>query len=48
MVVWAAGEYWLGWSTPYIAALAAALVAYLGAAVLVRRPEPAAEFPQHL
>jgi Na+/proline symporter len=32
MLVWAAGEYWLGWSTPYIAAVAAALLAYLLAA----------------
>ena len=29
VVVWAAGEYWLEWSTPYVAALAAALAAYL-------------------
>ena len=48
MAVWAAGEYWLEWSTPYIAALAAALVAYLGAAVLVPRPQPATEFPRGL
>ena len=34
IVVWAAGEYWLDWSTPYVAALAAALVAYLAAAPL--------------
>jgi Na+/proline symporter len=34
MIVWAAGEYWLAWSTPYIAALAAALAAYLAAAAL--------------
>ena len=37
VVVWAAGEYWLEWSTPYVIALAAALAAYLAAAVLVRR-----------
>jgi Na+/proline symporter len=36
--VWAAGEYWLEWSTPYVAALAAALFAYLAAAPLARRP----------
>jgi hypothetical protein len=35
--VWAAGEYWLEWSTPYLAAVAAALAAYLAAAVLARR-----------
>ena len=34
VVVWAAGEYWLEWSTPYVAALAAALAAYLVAAPL--------------
>jgi Na+/proline symporter len=38
VVVWAAGEYWLGWSTPYIAAVAAALAAYLAAAAVVPRP----------
>jgi Na+/proline symporter len=38
VVVWAAGEYWLEWSTPYIAAVAAALAAYLAAAVLAPRP----------
>jgi Na+/proline symporter len=37
VVVWAAGEYWLAWSTPYVIALAAALAAYLAAAALVRR-----------
>jgi hypothetical protein len=37
VVVWAAGEYWLAWQTPYVAALAAALAAYLAAAALVRR-----------
>jgi Na+/proline symporter len=37
IVVWAAGEYWLEWSTPYVAALAAALAAYLAAAALARR-----------
>ena len=37
VVVWAAGEYWLEWSTPYVAALAASLAAYLLAAVVVRR-----------
>jgi Na+/proline symporter len=42
VVVWAAGEYWLEWSTPYIAAVAAALAAYLAAARVgaVTRPEP--------
>lgn len=35
MLVWAAGEYALGWTTPYLASLAAALGAYLGAAVFV-------------
>jgi Na+/proline symporter len=37
IVVWAAGEYWLEWSTPYVAALAASLAAYLAAAALARR-----------
>jgi len=36
-IVWAAGEYWLEWSTPYVAALAAALFVYLAAAPLTRR-----------
>jgi Na+/proline symporter len=36
LVVWAAGEYWRGWPTPYIVALAAALVAYVAAAPLAR------------
>jgi Na+/proline symporter len=40
VVVWAAGEYWLAWSTPYIAAVAAALAAYLGAAAVAPRSEP--------
>jgi Na+/proline symporter len=35
--VWAAGEYWLEWSTPYVAALIAALLVYLAAAPLTRR-----------
>jgi Na+/proline symporter len=35
--VWAAGEYWLEWSTPYVAALAAALFVYLAVAPLTRR-----------
>jgi Na+/proline symporter len=34
VVVWAAGEYWLEWSTPYLAAVGAALSAYLAAAAL--------------
>jgi Na+/proline symporter len=34
MVVWAAGEYWLEWSTPYVAAVVSALAAYLAAAAL--------------
>src|SRR6185503_4260001 len=37
MLVWAAGEYWLDWSTPYVAALAASPAAYLLAAVVKRR-----------
>jgi Na+/proline symporter len=37
IVVWAAGEYWLEWSTPYVAALAASLAAYLAATALARR-----------
>ncbi|HJR70600.1 MAG TPA: sodium:solute symporter family protein [Gammaproteobacteria bacterium] len=37
VVVWAAGEYWLDWSTPYLAAVAAALTAYLAAAALAPR-----------
>jgi Na+/proline symporter len=42
IVVWAAGEYWLEWSTPYVAALAASLAAYLAAAALARgAPLPA-------
>jgi Na+/proline symporter len=36
VVVWAAGEYWLQWSTPYITAVAAALATYLLAAPLAR------------
>jgi Na+/proline symporter len=42
VVVWAAGEYWLAWRTPYVAALAAALAAYLAAAILLRRAPLAA------
>ena len=42
VVVWIAGEYWLEWSTPYVAALASSLVAYLLAAVLARRAPAAA------
>jgi Na+/proline symporter len=37
VVVWACGEYWLAWPTPYIAALGASLAAYLAAAALARR-----------
>lgn len=37
VLVWAAGEYWFQWQTPYITALAAALGAYLAAAPLARR-----------
>jgi branched-subunit amino acid transport protein len=37
VVVWAAGEYWLAWSTPYIVAVAAALLAYISAAALMPR-----------
>jgi Na+/proline symporter len=37
VVVWASGEYWLDWSTPYITAVAAALAAYLAAAIWAPR-----------
>lgn len=37
MVLWAAGEYVLGWPAPYLSALAGALIAYLVPAVLQRR-----------
>jgi Na+/proline symporter len=37
VIVWAAGEYWLSWSTPYLAAVAAAFLAYLAGALA--RPE---------
>jgi Na+/proline symporter len=37
VVVWAAGEYWLEWSTPYVIALAASLAAYVLAAAAARR-----------
>jgi Na+/proline symporter len=37
VVVWAAGEYWLEWSTPYILAVASSLAAYVLAALLARR-----------
>jgi Na+/proline symporter len=37
VVVWAAGEYWLEWPTPYLAAVGAALTAYLAAAALASR-----------
>ena len=37
IVVWAAGEYWLEWSTPYVTSVAAALAAYLAAAALAPR-----------
>jgi Na+/proline symporter len=43
MLVWAAGEYWLDWSTPYIAALAASLAAYLLAAGFARVLEAEAQ-----
>jgi Na+/proline symporter len=36
--VWAAGEYWLAWSTPYLAALAAALIGYVGGTALRVQP----------
>jgi Na+/proline symporter len=42
VVVWAAGEYWLDWSTPYLAAVGAALTAYLAAAALASRRPAAA------
>lgn len=41
--VWAAGEYLLEWSTPYIIALSAAVLAYLAAAALAPAPHPATE-----
>jgi Na+/proline symporter len=42
VLVWAAGEYWLEWSTPYLAAIAAAFVAYVvGAFAGQSRPERA-------
>jgi Na+/proline symporter len=42
IVVWAAGEYFLDWSTPYVAAILSALAAYLaGAALAPRRAVPA-------
>jgi Na+/proline symporter len=41
MTVWAAGEYWLDWSTPYVFSLAAALSAYLAVAAFERRRVPA-------
>jgi Na+/proline symporter len=37
IVVWAAGEYWLEWPTPYLTAVGAALAAYLAAAALAPR-----------
>lgn len=37
VAVWAAGEYWLDWPTPYLTAVAAALGAYLLAAPLTSR-----------
>jgi Na+/proline symporter len=40
VVVWAAGEYWLEWSTPYVAAIAAALACYLAAAALKPKRTP--------
>jgi Na+/proline symporter len=45
VVVWAAGEYWLGWSTPYVIALAAALTSYLAAAPLSHRARAQARAP---
>ena len=45
VVVWAAGEYWLEWSTPYVAAVAAALAAYLAAAALAPRAAARPEVP---
>jgi hypothetical protein len=42
VIVWVAGEYLLGWSTPYIASLGAALFAYLATALVrARAPLPA-------
>jgi Na+/proline symporter len=40
MLVWALGEYALDWQTPYIAALASALLAYLAAAGMRRAATP--------
>ena len=40
MLVWAAGEYWLDWATPYVAAVGAALLAYLGAAGVTQQRDP--------
>jgi Na+/proline symporter len=37
MVVWVAGEYVLGWATPYVISLGSALTAYVVAALLARR-----------
>jgi Na+/proline symporter len=45
MLVWAAGEYLLGWSTPYVIALVSALGAYVAAALVERRARPAAVAP---
>jgi len=39
MAVWAAGEYWLEWSAPYVTALAASVIAYLLAAAFARVPQ---------
>ena len=41
MAVWVAGEYVLAWSTPYLASLASAFVAYVGAAWLTYGERPA-------
>ena len=45
MGVWVAGEYVLAWSTPYLASLASALVAYVGAAWLTYGERPAVAAP---
>ena len=45
VAVWAAGEYWLDWSTPYVAAVVAALAAYLAGAALAPRGAARPEVP---
>jgi Na+/proline symporter len=45
IATWAAGEYLLGWRTPYLIALGCALGAYVGAALLERHARVAALDP---